>query len=348
MTDNRWEIYSQGESILEGMLRDVAAAKETIELEQFSFHDDDLGRRFLEVFDQKLKEGVKIRLICDGLNSRPLFRSTYFKTLLERGLTLKEYHPFNISKLREAFYRIHKKTLIIDSRIAWIGGIGLKKKFLKFRDTQLRLSGPIVMDILQAFEAVWSDSSMEIQTHSEDLKLLLNYSGFGKKQIYEWMREKISKAKTRILLSTTYFYPDRNFFQLLLDKAKEGVEVKLLLRGMGKNSEFVPGRFSAIYLTEALEASIQIYRYQPAIMHAKTALIDDWATVGSCNLDKFSFYYNLEANIISNNPNFVQELEYLFFEDLKLSNRIELREWQQRPLAEKFLEALVKPINNYL
>ena len=350
-----WKFYTNGPQIWQGMLEDIRLARTSIELEQFSFHADRTGKRFLTLLEEKAKQGVRIRLVCDAVASSQLFASSAPARLRKAGVQILAYNEPDIFHPNLWLKRTHKKTMVVDSEIAWVGGLGIKDKFKAFRDTQVRATGPLVQDVQKSFEDIWhylqqpgrvlNERDFEPDPES-GLQLLINYPNFGKKQIYEWIRNAISKAEKRIYLSTAYFYPDRNFFQLLLDKAKSGVDVRIILRG--KDDEFVTVRFATSFFDSSIVNGIKIYRYLPNIMHAKTAIIDDQATVGSCNLDKFSFYHNLEVNIASSNPEFVKELEQHFFEDLKSCKQIIREEWQRRPVRERVLEILLWPFHNYL
>jgi len=348
------KLYTAPQAFWDAMLKDINSAKISIEMEQFSIWDDKIGHRFLEAFEKKNREGVKIRMIADGWGSYPLFRSGFVKKLIAAGVEIVAFNPPHLANPKQWFYRLHKKTLVIDSQIAWLGGSGMKKKFIKFRDIFLRLEGTIVSAIQTSFESVWRNCKQQnyfaqpdFTKQTSDPQLLINYCGYGRKEIYEQMRENIQKAEKSIFLTTSYFFPDRNFFQLLLDKARAGVDVKIILRG--KDDEHLPVRFSSSYFQKALRANIGIYRYEPTIIHTKSAIIDGkWATLGSCNLDKFSFYYNMEANLASASLEFIQIASELFATDLKLSKKIELRDWIRRPFYERFFEFLIWPIHNYL
>src|SRR5258708_5083627 len=315
---NSWQLFTETKDIWNRMLDDIDKAQDTIELEQYSFWDDTIGRKFLKMFEKKHHQGVKIRLICDGYGSYPLFNSAYVAKLIKLGVEIVPFNPVSLVRPSSWFFHLHKKTLILDSKIAWTGGLGLKNKFMNFKDTMARLEGPVVADILKSFETVWRAveeknyyHSPKLIRESQDLKFLVNYCGYGRKEIYEQMRQNIQNAEKSIYLTTSYFFPDRNFFQLILDKARSGLDVKIILRG--QDDEFLPVRFSTSYFHKALKANIGIYRYESAIIHAKTAIVDGkWATIGSSNLDKFSFYYNMQANISSREPQFVSEVAHLF------------------------------------
>jgi cardiolipin synthase len=346
--------FSETKEIWDGMIADIERAQISIELEQYSFWDDKIGRRFLKTLEKKHKEGVKIRVIVDGWGSYPLFRSRYVKSLINQGIEIVAFNPFSLWRTSTWFFHMHKKTLVIDSRLAWIGGLGIKKKFRGFKDTMVRFEGSLVTDIQNSFEVLWSDiargeyyNNPNIEKVSLDPKWLINYCGYGRKEIYEQMRNNIQNAKKSIYLTTSYFFPDRNFFQLILDKARAGIDVKIILRG--KDDEYLPVRFSTSYFHKALAANIGIYRYESSIIHAKTAIVDgEWATVGSSNLDKFSFYYNMEGNIASNNSDFVKEVSLLFESNLKNCRKIELKDWEERPILERVIEVVTLPIHNYL
>src|SRR5258708_2891126 len=279
---NSWQLFTETKDIWNRMLDDIDKAQDTIELEQYSFWDDTIGRKFLKMFEKKHHQGVKIRLICDGYGSYPLFNSAYMAKLIKLGVEIVPFNPVSLVRPSSWFFHLHKKTLILDSKIAWTGGLGLKNKFMNFKDTMARLEGTVVADILKSFETVW-----------------------------------------------------------------RGVDVKIILRG--QDDEFLPVRFSTSYFHKALKANIGIYRYESAIIHAKTAIVDGkWATIGSSNLDKFSFYYNMEANISSREPQFVSEVAHLFAENLKNCRQIMLKDWEKRPVFERVMEVVSWPIHNYL
>lgn len=216
---NSWKLYTRTQEIWDLMLKDIDQASTSIEIEQYSFWDDRVGHRFLKVLEKKHRSGVKIRLICDGWGSYPLFQSGYVKKLQRIGIEIVPFNPVSLLRPSSWFYHLHKKTLIIDSKIAWIGGLGIKKKFTFFKDTMARLEGPIVFDLKNVFEELWKNVNQkqyynngEFDHQSTDIKYLINYCGYGKKEIYEQMRESIQKAEKSIYLTTSYFFPDRNFF----------------------------------------------------------------------------------------------------------------------------------------
>ncbi|MBX4191719.1 MAG: hypothetical protein KW804_02895 [Candidatus Doudnabacteria bacterium] len=351
---DRWQLFIETKDIWQRMMNDIETAKVSIEIEQYSFWDDKIGHRFLELLKKKHNEGIIVRVICDGWGSYPLFQSGYVRSLIKNGMQIEQFNPVSLIRPSSWFYHMHKKTLIIDSKLAWTGGLGIKKKFRKFIDTMARLEGPIVDEIKESFEITWTKvveknyyHSSTIHHHSGELGYLVNYCGYGKKEIYESLRENIQKAEKSIFLTTSYFFPDRNFFQLILDKARSGIDVRIILRG--KDDEYLPVRFSTSYFHKALQAGMGIYRYQPAIIHAKTAIVDDkWATIGSSNLDKFSFYYNMESNIASSNPEFIKEVKELFLTNIKECRKIDMVEWEKRSLVDRAIETATWPIHNYL
>ncbi|OGE73904.1 MAG: hypothetical protein A3I07_00995 [Candidatus Doudnabacteria bacterium RIFCSPLOWO2_02_FULL_42_9] len=350
-----WKLFSETKETWDSMLADISQASSTIELEQYSFWDDRVGHKFLKLLDKKNREGVKIRVICDGWGSYPLFRSGYVKALMNRGIQFQVFNPVSPFKPSSWFFHLHKKTLIIDSKIAWIGGLGIKKKFTFFKDTMIRYEDePIIEDIQRSFESLEADvhrrqyfKSPKFEKKSHDPQLHIDYCGYGRKEFYEELRKHIKSANKSIYMTTSYFFPDRNFFQLILDKARSGVDVKIIVRG--KDDEYLPVRFSTSYFHKALRANIGIYRYEDAIIHAKTAIIDDnWAAVGSSNLDKFSFYYNMEANATSTDSQFVDAVSEFFQSNLRHCRQIEINDWQRRPFLERVVEIVTWPIHNYL
>ncbi len=356
--ETSWKIYTQTGEIWKLMLEDMAQAKSSIDIEQYCFWDDKAGHKFLEMLRKKNKEGVKVRVICDAFGSVPLFFSTFTRKLRKEGVEIVEFNPFRPWNFWAHLYRNHKKTMIVDGTVGWIGGVGLKKKFQNFRDTQVRITGgQVVTNMQNAFNHLWSiardkNFMKELRLlpharHEEDFMHLINGPAIHQKEISNWLMNKISNAEKYIYLSSPYFIPSKEILSVLAAKANDGLDVRLLIRG--KNDEKFSWTAASSYIAGSLQAGIRVYRYNSRIMHMKTMVIDDkWASVGSTNLNSLSLKFSYEANIVSSNAEFAAEIKRQFFEDLTHSNEVVLDKWRNRPLLAKFLELLTWPMHNFL
>jgi cardiolipin synthase len=343
------QFYTGTQAAWDAMFADIEAAKRSIIFEQYIFVNDSVGQKFFDALRKKAREGVKVRLMIDMVGSFSFYRSDLPEVLKTEGIGLMFFNPISPSRIANFtsnFFRDHRKILVIDDEIAHIGGVGIQEHMAKWRDTHMRLTGPLVEHLRMSFEDVWEGAKKgfyirysKFNTFVKKYELLTNSPSIRQRYIYQNMLAQIRNAKKYIYLTTPYFIPDVPLYRALYLAAKRGVDVRILVPEMADHLFVNHARES--YFTLALKAGMKIYVYQPIMMHAKTAVIDDeWATAGSFNLDSLSFFFNHEANLISSDGFFIEEIKKHFFEDLKVSREIILAEWKKRPLSKKFLELL--------
>lgn len=345
-----WKFYTSTKESWDAIMEDCLQAQTSIKISQYTFNDDSIGREFLDIFEGKAKQGLDVRILADAYASFPLFRSTHVLRLIKHGVKIKPYHPFSFRTTSTIFRRNHSKLALIDDSIAHIGGVGIKNKLRFFRDTNLRIKNELVLEMSEVFDRIWENPFDSIEKEvslNKDLDFLINNPGNGQKQITEWLTMAITEAQDYIYLTTAYFFPDHVFYNLLLDKAMEGVDVRIILRG--KTDETLTDFFSSAFFHKGLKAGARFYRYTAHTLHAKTAIIDGkWSTVGSANLDKFTFYHNLEMNVVGNNPLFAALLKKHFLEDLLCCQEVKLKEWDNRPFMDKAGEFIAWPMHYLL
>lgn len=351
------DFYTKSSPAWDAMLQDISKAKHTIVIEQYIFFVDSIGRRFIELLKEKVKEGVRVRLLCDSVGSYTLYRSLLPGFLNELGLEIKFFNPISpwrITNFTSNFFRDHRKILIVDDEVAHVGGVGIQEHMADWRDTHMRITGPLVAHIKQSFEDAWEGSNKKIYikykalpSYVKKYDILTNSPSLRQRHMYHALIGEIHNATTYIYLTTPYFIPDVPLYRALYLAAKRGVDVRILMPSIADHLFVNHARES--YFTLALKAGIKLYVYTPVMMHAKTAVIDDeWATAGSFNLDSLSFFFNHEINVGSEDQKFIHELKNHFFEDVKVSKEIKLEEWKQRPLRKKFLELLTWPFHGIM
>jgi cardiolipin synthase len=333
-------------------------ARFSIDFEQYIFEDDFLGRRFLELFVKKAGAGVRVRLLADAVGSRSLANSPVLKDVQAAGIHVQFFNPIEpwwIHKLISWFLRNHRKLLVVDSGVGFIGGVGIKASASGRRDTHVRIEGPVVDEFLSAFEQMWEKTAAghymfgfkkPIVADSE-FTLLTNSPRFRQRFTYQTLVRKIREAKKYIYLTTPYFVPDRRISRALRGAARRGVEVRLVVPK--KSDHIFTDLAGQSYFWLALRAGIRIFEYQPGFIHAKTFVIDDaWASVGSSNLDNLSLLFNYEADVASTQPQFIESVKWQFIEDTKQSVEIVRREWRKRSLLRKMAELATWPIHRFL
>lgn len=357
MSEVRVEFVTQTAEAWRAMLGDIARATQSIDFEQYIFSPDNIGQQFIELLLQKKKAGVKVRLIADMAGSYALYNSFYPEFLRQAGIEVRFFNPirpWRITNFTSNLFRDHRKILVVDNNVAHLGGVCIDNDMELWRDTDMRITGPIVAVIAQNFEEIWQGIKKGFYIKYKQpaapisgYNLLINAPSIRQRYIYHNLISAIHSAKKYIYLTTPYFIPDIPFFRALRLAVKRGVEVRIIVPKIADHLFINHARES--YFTLALRAGMKIYVYTPSMMHTKTAVVDDrWATAGSFNLDNLSFYFNHEANIASTDSDFVNEMKNQFFRDLESCHEIRYDEWIKRPLRKKFLELLTWPFHGVL
>jgi cardiolipin synthase len=347
MSQVKIDFHTQTKDAWTSMLGDIRQAKHSIIIEQYIFVVDSIGKQFVELLREKVKEGVKIKLLCDTVGSYGFYRSLLPRFLIEQGIEVRFFNlvrPWRITNFTSNLFRDHRKIMIIDDEIAHVSGVGIQEHMANWRDTHMRVTGPLVEHIQQSFQNVWDGAKKKVYIHYEPFKtsiknyeLLTNSPSIRQRYMYHTLMEKIRNAKKSIFLTTPYFIPDVPLYRALFLATKRDVDIQILVPEVADHIFVNHARES--YFSFLLRSGIKIFVYTPTMMHAKTAIVDDeWATTGSFNLDSLSFFFNHEANVASDDIVFVNELKNHFLKDLESCREITLEEWRKRPLRKKILE----------
>ncbi len=351
------QFFTKTKDAWAAMLLDLQNAKKTIDLEQYIFTPDVIGRQFIQILEQKIREGVKVRLLVDAVGSWGFYRSTLPIHLKKLGAEVKFFNPISawrIPNFTDNFFRDHRKILVIDNEIGHLGGVGIQDSMANWRDTHMRIVGPLVPDITTSFEASWLNigkirlrRSRLVQPFVKKYNIITNSPWRRKRYMYYSYVWNIRNAQKYIYLTTPYFVPDLRLFRVLRLAAKRGVDVRILMPDIADHLFVDRARQS--YFTSALKSGIKLYKYHGTMMHAKTAVIDgEWATAGSYNLDNLSAYFNDEVNIDSSDKKFIDAIHDQFLEDLRSCKEVKYEEWISRPWRQKFLEFLTWPFHGIM
>lgn len=343
-----WRFFHRPEDTWEAMYLDCKAAKHSIEFEQYILEDDALGKRFMELFIDKAREGLKVFLICDKFGSLFISRSPLVKQLRRQGGRMHFYnkvHGLSLFMPWRWFPRTHTKTLLIDSSIAYTGGVCMAERMRHWRDTHVRVTGPVITQIRQAFDdienRIMRKRSKGIKRPKEDMRFryFMNRPSQRKCTVYQELVKAIDDAKEYIYISSAYFIPNHKFLHKLEQACSRGVDVKILVPE--HSDVWMADWVGLSYTKRFLKAGLHIFLYQETVLHCKTAIIDDnWGTVGSTNFDVISFFHNREANIVTTDKDAVAELKRQFFDDLEHSVALTEEYWRNIPLWKKILGPL--------
>lgn len=353
-----WQLYSENKDAWQAMLTDCANAKNSIDLEQFIFANDEFGQRLINICKQRAREGVKVRFLWDAAGSFTFWGSELVNELKNSNIELlfwKTLIPgyFKVPNFRYWFFRNHRRTLVIDKKIGYSGSLCVDNKLKNWRDTNVRLEGPVVDEMQGAFEQMWAraknkrPSKYRKISKNEEFRYVTNYPAPGRRNIYSEILQAIRKSEDYIYITTPYFVPTHKLLRTLRAASYRGVDVRLILPE--KSDHYVVDLGARAFFKPLLNSGIKIYLYKGNMIHSKSITIDDtWATVGSMNLDSISLLYNFEANIVTTNDRFAKKLKEHFFEDLTESTEINQKDWQKRPFYQKILETIAHLVKRVL
>lgn len=354
-----WTLYASNEEVWTSMLADCAKATESIDLEQFIFTNDDLGKRLINICAERAKAGVKVRFLWDAAGSFTIFGSNIVTDLKSKGIELvfwKTLIPsyFKVPNFRSWYLRNHRRTVVIDGVIGYTGSISFRDSMKNWRDTNARFEGPVVKEMQSAFDRMWSRATnntplpKRIRARDREFRYITNYPSPGRRHIYAQLVEAIRTARNYIYITTPYFVPTHRLLRVIKLAAKRGVDIQIILPD--RTDHYPTLDYAArSYFSTLLESGVRIFLYEGNIIHSKSVVIDDeWATVGSMNLDSASLLYNFEANIVTSNGGFIEELSAHFVRDIQKSKEVSKIDWEKRFFTEKILFAAIRLIKKFL
>ncbi|MGH7828083.1 MAG: cardiolipin synthase [Candidatus Binatia bacterium] len=367
---NQVQILLNGDETFPAMLKAIRSARRSITYAQYLYQDGAIAYEIAEAFAERCRAGVQVHLLIDshGGSKIPEDIPELWKKSgcqLEWFRRIKLFQFITPWELLRYNYRNHRRILVIDGKIGFTGGHGVSEAWIgdgrqedHWRDTDARIEGPIVQQLQAAFVESWRETTGKalggdaffptLEPQGKAYTQIVKSSPFGGSfESYMLFLLSISSARKTIHFSNPYFLPDERMQEALLNAVKRGVKVVALLPG--KIDHKLVYWASRNSFGPLLLGGIEIYEYQPALMHAKTMVVDGiWATVGSTNLDNRSFALNEEINLIVYDRGIAGELEKAFQEDLKHSKRLTHEAWKARPWKEKFLEIFTIPLKEQL
>jgi len=347
--NNQIEILINGEEKFPVLLKEISNAKESIHLDYYIIKDDAIGTKILDLLCEKARAGVKVKLIYDDVGSSISRKS--LRALRENGVEAYAYMPVLFSRLaHKANYRNHRKIVVIDNEIGFVGGINIKDKYINngnydlyWRDTHLLIKGESVIGLQYIFVSDWyfvSGQKMDLSELrylnrneiSTQIATSILGSDYGTKNqtIMEAYFGMITGARKEILITSPYFIPDESLLNALKITSKSGIKIKIIIP---EKTDIKTAYFaSQTYLIDLLQSGVEIYFYSKGMMHSKTMIIDGTVcTVGSTNFDQRSFNLNAEVNAFIIDETVAGELKNHFEEDLKDCYKLQLEELINRP-----------------
>jgi cardiolipin synthase len=356
---NRVDILRNGVEFFPSMLEAVRGAKKTINLEFYIYWDGDIARQFAEALAERARAGVRVNVVLDAVGSAPM--SEELTAFLQRnGVSIQWYHPLRWYTISRFNHRTHRKLLIVDGEIGFSGGVGIADIWMgdadskdHWRDTVVRVEGPVVTQMQFAFMDNWVKSRGELLTGLDYFpqveprgscltQVLKSSPSEGSSAVKLLYIVSIVSARKSIYISSAYFVPDRDTIRALEGAVRRGVDVRVIVPGEHTDVPVVR-HASRFHYSMLLRRGIRIYEYQPTMMHAKTMVVDGiWTTVGSSNFDNRSFRLNDEVNVNIYDETIARRMEELFFADLGRSEEITARHWIRRPWFDRIKERMAR------
>lgn len=349
-----WQLFTEGDRLYESMLADIAAAHEAVYVESYIFAADVVGERFAAGLIERAQCGVRTRLRVDYAGSRLEFGRPLAARLRAAGVHLEWSHRWQWRRPWAFHRRNHRKLLLIDGRIGYVGGFNIHAASSRqiegahrWRDTHVRFTGAAVAAAVALFEHNGAGAQTPEGKAMTALRLVPNSTPGCRRRLRCELDRAFRAARRRIWLTTPYFVPDRRLRRRLAQAARRGVDVRLLVPG--QNDVPVAQWAARALYGRLLEGGIRVYEYRPRVLHAKTVIVDGaWASVGSANLDYRSLFVNAEVNLITRDTGFCAALAEHFLLDLTESSEIRARAWRYRSWTFLLREALAWPLRRWL
>jgi len=387
---NRTTLLLDGPETYAAMFADMRAARDHINLETYIFSDDAAGEQFASVLLERQRAGVQVNIIYDSFGSMAT-APAFFDPLRAAGIRVLEFNPLNPlaadSKAWRLTHRDHRKLMIIDGRIAFTGGINISDDYssrpfgrhsrddddededegegeggddaqdMGWRDTHLRIEGPVVEEFQKLFLATWKQQGADplparnwfpkLANAGDALVRALPSAPDSESPMFLTLMSAITRAQSKVHLTIAYFAPDQQLREALIAAARRGVDVELILPG--RTDSWLAFHHGRSHYAELLRAGIRIHERRGGVMHAKTACIDAvWCTIGSTNLDWRSFLHNDEINAVVIGREFAAQMETVFAGDIAASREITARQWRRRSPMLRLKEAVARLASRWL
>ena len=363
---NKVTLLQDGPATYAAMFAAIRAAKDHINIESYIIEDGEVGQQFADLLLERQAAGVQVNAIYDSVGAFGTGQP-YFERLKIAGVQVVEFNPVNPLNLKTTWapnHRDHRKLLVVDGAVAFLGGINISSVYssgssigrrekavdpkLGWRDTDVQIEGPVAAEFEKLFVATWDKQQGKplagtgaaqpaLPKGNDIVRAIGSTPDDAFSLIYLTFVSAITNAQKQIYITNAYFVPDPQLLKALLDAARRGVDVRLMLPGTSDSAPaFYAGRS---YYDELLRAGVKIYERRGSLLHSKTAIVDGvWSCIGSSNLDWRSALDNDEINAVIVGREFGLQMLAAYAKDMEASDAIDLATWRRRPLASRFRE----------
>jgi cardiolipin synthase len=364
---NRAEILINGDRIFPSMLGAIGSARRTVNLLTYIYWRGEIAGRFADALCERAEAGVSCRVLLDAVGSVKMDRGL-IRRMEECGVRVSRFRPPKPYAIRRGNNRTHRKLLVVDGSVGFTGGVGIADEWTgdaqdpgHWRDTHVRVEGPVVRGLQGSFAENWLEATGEVLAGEDDLPALdpipgepaamlsvRSSAGVGDTDVETLFFLTIASARRSIDLTSAYFAPRPAFLAALADAARSGVAVRVLVPGEHIDKDVVRHTARSVY-GQLLDAGARVFEYRPTMLHAKSLVVDGaWSTIGSANFDNRSFQLNDETVLCVQDGGFAAQLAEAFEADLSRAEEITLEAWRRRPLHERPREAAARLLRREL
>ena len=358
---NQFRLLEATEQYFERMIQAIDDAQSYILLEMYLVESGTVASWFIDAFVRAAQRGISVRLVLDGFGSLGLVQTDRLR-LIDAGVELRVYNVVHLRKRLHNFLRDHRKLMLIDGEVAFVGGIGLTDEFgltgqpgWPWRDLVVEIRGPVVCDWQRAFARTWQRCGGEaaLLPHPVDPlpegargRVVLSEAWY-RSDLANAVARRITGANRRVWIMSAYFVPSRRFRKALRRAARRGVDVRLVVPGPLTDHPWVRHAARRFY-GKLLRNGVRIFEFQSRVLHGKMSICDEWVSVGSSNLDRWSFKWNLEANQEIADSAFSEVAAAVFEKDCGRSLELDRRRWARRAWADRLQERLAGTLDRWL
>jgi cardiolipin synthase len=352
---NDYDVLTNGDQVFPAMLEAIRGARRRISFESYIYDTGHIASQFTTALEEAARRGVRVSVVVDSVGASSMDDADV-ERLKNAGCRVAKFNPLSWYYLEEVNYRTHRKILVVDGEVAFSGGVGVADHWAgnaqdetHWRDTHVRMRGPIVRLLEAAFYENFSEAAGEVtpeldpppphELHQEGTSIAVRSSPSGGsndlKQLYLLA---IASARETLDITTPYFVTDESTRWALKEAVGRGVKIRILVEG--DITDAMPVKYASrdVY-DHLLGLGIELYEYTPTMMHTKALVVDRaWSMFGSANFDNRSLELNDELNIAVSSPSLAARFLEDFERDLRASRRLDLERWRQRSLLEKSRE----------
>jgi cardiolipin synthase A/B len=342
ISGNRARVLLNGDQIFPAMLAAIREARSTITFANFIYEDGAVARDMASALAERCRAGVRVHVLLDAVGSSNMPRE-YGTQLTEAGCKLAWFHSLNPFAIKRINHRNHRRILVVDGRVGFTGGTGVGSRWEgdgrqdgHWRQTDVRIEGPVVRLLQAAFAENWRDATGVLLGGDEyfpkserrgDLRIesIKSSPASGAAEAYLLFLLAIDGARSSIYLTNPYFVPDDAMADALVRAAGRGVRVSVITAGATQGVlDRLVRKASQAHFERAIKAGVKIYEYGPALLHAKTLVVDErWVSIGSANLDNRSFALNNELNVVFLDRGIATQLITVFHQDLRFAPAVD-------------------------